>query len=217
MRPRRPTTPDWRRLAAALAGLGACALAGWIAFGRGHRIPLLGGVDLGFHELGHLVTYLVPTPQMVSAIMGSVFQVAIPLGLAAYFWFRRREIVPSALMLAWAGTSARDVSVYVADAPFQRLPLIGGEHDWAFLLGPDGWDALPAAGTVATVVKAAGAAAVYAALALCIYAAVEALGYLDPQRIEVPGSGRRIRPARFRPADGADPFPHSRSTPGGLT
>jgi hypothetical protein len=25
--------------------------------------------------------------------------------------------------------------VYVADAPFQRLELIGGEHDWAFVLG----------------------------------------------------------------------------------
>ncbi len=29
-----------------------------------------------------------------------------------------------------------DVSIYIADAPFQRLPLIGGSHDWAYLLGP---------------------------------------------------------------------------------
>lgn len=42
----------------------------------------------------------------------------------------------TAVCLAWAGTAARDASVYIADAPVEALPLIGGDHDWAFLLAP---------------------------------------------------------------------------------
>ena len=34
----------------------------------------------------------------------------------------------SAFVLAWAGASAWDVSVYIADAPYQRLALIGGQR-----------------------------------------------------------------------------------------
>ena len=39
--------------------------------------------------------------------------------------------------MAWAGTSARNVAVYIADAPYQQLELWGGDgvlHDWAQLL-----------------------------------------------------------------------------------
>ena len=42
------------------------------------------------------------------------------------------------LCLAWAGTSAHEASIYIADAPYERLELIGGYHDWAFVLGPGG-------------------------------------------------------------------------------
>jgi hypothetical protein len=65
-----------------------------------------------------------------------LLQVAVPAGLAAYFWFARREGGSTALMLAWAGTTLRDVSVYIADAPTQQLPLIGGSHDWSYIFGP---------------------------------------------------------------------------------
>jgi hypothetical protein len=37
------------------------------------------------------------------------------------------------LCLVWAGASAWDVSVYAADAVSQRLPLVGGLHDWAYI------------------------------------------------------------------------------------
>jgi hypothetical protein len=39
----------------------------------------------------------------------------------------------SALCLGWAATSAADAARYVADAPYERLELIGGDHDWAFI------------------------------------------------------------------------------------
>jgi hypothetical protein len=69
----------WRYAAGCLVSL----LFGWFAFVRGTGVPLLGLVDLGFHELGHLLTYLFP--DVVTAIMGSVVQAAVPLGLALLF------------------------------------------------------------------------------------------------------------------------------------
>jgi hypothetical protein len=55
--------------------------ARYFAFVRQQRVPLLGLVDLGFHELGHLLTYWLP--QVITAMMGSAFQIAVPLGIAA--------------------------------------------------------------------------------------------------------------------------------------
>jgi hypothetical protein len=69
--------------------------------------------------------------------------------LALYFGVRR-ESYATALMLAWAATSAANVSVYVADAPTQSLWLLGnGRHDWAWVfgqLGHMGWAAPFASG-----------------------------------------------------------------------
>lgn len=114
-----------------LAAAGALAMM-FFAFILGRDVPLLGLVDLGFHELGHLIT--APFGRTFSFLMGSGTQILVPAGLAAYFAIMRRDQLASALMLVWMGTSMQDVSVYVADAPYQRLQLIGGEHDWAYLL-----------------------------------------------------------------------------------
>jgi hypothetical protein len=138
------------------AALAWCVLAGWFAFVRGSRVPLLSGVDLGFHELGHLIMYVIPINQVLTAAMGSINQCAVPVGLAAYFWFWRRDSLSASVCLAWAATNFQDVSVYIADAPYQRLPLIGGEHDWAFILGPEHFNRLHDAHAIATVVRSAG-------------------------------------------------------------
>jgi hypothetical protein len=168
-----------------VVGVIGCATLGFFPFVQNRRVPLLGGVDLGFHELGHMLTY--PFPDVVTAIMGSVFQIAVPLGLSAYFWFRRRDVLGTALCLAWAGASAVDVSVYIADAPFQRLQLIGGYHDWAFLLGPTAFGNLDAASSIAGAVKLMGALLVLAGIALC---------FLGPFRSQpVPVSAPVPRPA----------------------
>lgn len=89
-------------------------MLGVFSFVRGARVPLLGLVDLGFHELGHLLTY--PLPDVVTAAMGSVTQALVPLGLATYFLLIRRDLVGGSVCLGWAATSAQDVSVYIADA-----------------------------------------------------------------------------------------------------
>lgn len=101
----------------------------------GARVPFLWLLDFGFHEFGHLIAFW--APWQVTALAGSFVQVAVPLALSAYFAFARREGWAAAPLLAWAGASLRNVAVYIADAPYQRLDLWGGEgtlHDWAQLL-----------------------------------------------------------------------------------
>jgi hypothetical protein len=113
---------------------------------EGRRVPILSAADLGFHELGHLVCYaldtVLPWPEALTAAAGSTFQIGVPVGLGAYFWFRRREAAGVSVCLAWAATSAADVARYIADAPYERLPLLGGKHDWATILGPEHLDRL---------------------------------------------------------------------------
>lgn len=161
-----PDTRAWRHA----AGIAGCLVLVWFSAVRDVRVPLLGLVDLGFHELGHLVTYVLP--DVVTAAMGSIAQVAVPLGLAAYFATVRRDLVGGGLCLAWAGSSARDAAVYIADAPFERLQLIGGEHDWAFVLGSEHLDALDAAGTIASVVRIGGAFLLLAGVVTCAWGLV---------------------------------------------
>jgi hypothetical protein len=98
-------------------------------------VPLLAYVDFGIHEFGHMIMGWAPYPVMLAA--GSFAQVAFPLGLAIYFAVFRGEVWAGAPLLAWAGASLRNVAVYIADAPYQRLELWGGDnvvHDWAQLL-----------------------------------------------------------------------------------
>ncbi len=135
-----------------MAAMVGCALLGFFPFVRGMRVPLLGLFDLGIHELGHLL--FVWAGDTVHFLAGSAIQVLVPLGLAGYFWLARRDPAASALLVAWAGASTADVAVYVADAPFERLQLIGGEHDWAHLLRTH--DLMHLAGPLAAWTKGIG-------------------------------------------------------------
>jgi hypothetical protein len=126
---------NWRMLAN-VAAAAICVAAGVWVWAGGERAFLISYVDLGFHELGHLLFFW--GPGLVAPMAGSVVQVLVPLGLAAYFG-SRRESYASALMFAWAATSAANVAVYAADAQAQSLQLLGnGRHDWAWILGSIG-------------------------------------------------------------------------------
>ena len=161
---RERSRPTW----AYAAGAVACTLIGWWALLRADRVPVLSLVNLGFHELGHLVTY--PFPDLFTAVMGSVVQVMVPLSLAGYFAWRSRDLLGAGLCLAWAGGSAQEVSVYIADAPYQQLQLIGGEHDWAFILNR--LSAMDAAQTVATAVLVLAWALTLGGIGACVWGLV---------------------------------------------
>lgn len=158
-----PTTPT-RRWWHHVAGAPVLLAFLWWPFVRGGRVPVLGWLDLAVHEFGHVATLLLP--RVVNLAMGSGIQVALPLAIAAGLWWRSRDPLGAGLALGWAGTSAQDASSYIADAPTQALPLIGGVHDWATLLGPQHLDALWAADDLARLTWVAGLVMVLAASTL---------------------------------------------------
>ena len=185
----------WRYVAAFIG----CLVLAWFPFARHTRVPLLGLVDLGFHELGHLVTFWLP--DVITAMIGSGAQIAVPLGLALYFLFFRRDRAAAGVCLAWAATNCADASVYIADAPYERLQLIGGLHDWAFVLGPEHFNALDKAATIAAAVRWAGVVMLLAGLAISLSG--WAVGERAPNTLA--RSGMAHRPPRVPPGEGSRP------------
>lgn len=144
-------------------------------FGRSLAHPatwrFIDAVNLIFHEAGHTIFGLFGQVTLTS-LGGSLFQVLLPLGLAAYAW-RREQRFTAALLLMWAGQSLANVSVYAGDAVKMQLPLISdyAEHDWNYLLWRGGL--LPHTAAVARSLLVAGWAFFAAGLALGARAAVE--------------------------------------------
>ena len=185
---------DKRTAAKHGAGVVAGAVMLWIAFKQGNRVPLLGLFDLGMHELGHMMTVLLG--RTIHFVMGSGTQVLVPLGLAAYFWLRLRDPVSTGVTMCWAGTSFQDVSVYIADAPYQHLPLIGGgTHDWAFLLGQ--WGRIGDAAGIARTVWMIGLIVGLAGVVVLVWRPTgELLRRVDRRALELP---QRRGPLPVRP------------------
>lgn len=89
-------------------------------------------LHLPIHEAGHLI--FMPFGEFMHFLGGSLFQSIFPLAFSLHF-IRQRDFFAACLTLMWSGDSLIDVSFYVGDAYRQEMPLIGGEHDWAVLLG----------------------------------------------------------------------------------
>jgi hypothetical protein len=154
--PAAPAAPTlWRSsIQWVLAALIAVALA-WLTYSRGGWTPFLSGADLAIHEFGHMLTMW--APPLLCSLAGSFLQVAAPLGLAAYFWWRR-DWFAVLVLFAWAAESLNNVSVYIGDAQRMVLPLFGDDgsgagHDWRNILGELGW--LGATDQLANLVRTA--------------------------------------------------------------
>lgn len=91
---------------------------------------------LPIHEAGHL--FFTPFGEFIYFLGGSFFQVFFPFCFTLSFAWRQ-DYFASLITLIWVGDSIIDVSFYIGDAYKQQLPLIGGEHDWAYLLGELDW------------------------------------------------------------------------------
>jgi len=98
---------------------------------------LIDGVDLGIHETGHLV--FGGFGEFVQFAGGTLMQLLMPLAFVGYF-LRRRDRHAATVALWWVAQNLWNISVYIADARAEELPLVGGgEHDWAYMLGRLGW------------------------------------------------------------------------------
>jgi hypothetical protein len=109
-----------------------------IKFGDPTRWTIFYGITLGFHEMGHLAFSW--SPHFIYSIMGSVFQIAIPIICIIYF-ARQPDYYGMSVGGFWLSYSLYELSAYVGDARSKDLPLVGFaasedlEHDWAYLLG----------------------------------------------------------------------------------
>jgi hypothetical protein len=119
-------------------GLGVLLVLTWKVFARGINfeppgflLAILDGANLIFHEAGHVL--FSPLGDFMQYLGGSLMQILIPAICAIYFWLHQQRS-SSAVTLFWAGESLTNVAIYVADARRMELPLIGGDHDWNYLL-----------------------------------------------------------------------------------
>lgn len=148
----------WARLALTV-GL---TLWGW-AIIKDPTETLVHILTLPIHETGHLV--FTPFGEFMHFLGGSLFQLLFPAIFVGYFLYHKDKHAAT-IPLWFVGVSAADLHPYIKDAPFGELELIGGEHDWAYLLGEMGLT--HRAAEIADRVLAFGALCVFAALILGI-------------------------------------------------
>jgi len=128
-----------------LAGIAFVAIWGIQLAALDYRVGEMGGsfmhnILLPIHEAGHV--FFMPLGEFMAILGGSLFQVALPLGIGIAFLWKQREPFGAAMMLWWAGASLLDLSPYIWDSLNPQLTLLGGHtgadggpHDWIYLLG----------------------------------------------------------------------------------
>lgn len=95
-------------------------------------IPVIDDANLTIHEAGHPLFAIFG--ETMGFLGGTLLQLLVPL-LFGFSFLRRADLFAAGVMLWWTGQNLLGIGKYIADARAQALPLIGGEHDWAFLLG----------------------------------------------------------------------------------
>jgi hypothetical protein len=112
-----------------ILGLGGCCLLG--AFDRRY-ITFTGGVDLLFHEAGHVIFGIFGRTLGIAG--GTLMQLLIPAGLMVAF-LRKGQKYSAAVMKVWLAENFFHISDYIKDARIMIKPFVGGEiHDWNYLL-----------------------------------------------------------------------------------
>jgi len=127
---------------------------------RDKGLPYLDGVNLLFHEAGHMLLLL--APEFLTVLAGTALQLIIPTVCMLHF-LGREEPVGALAMFWWLGENLIDVAAYIGDARAQVLPLFGGGgHDWHYLLSTFGL--LPYDTAIASVVYFIGAAMMFGSI-----------------------------------------------------
>ncbi|NLG83381.1 MAG: DUF4339 domain-containing protein [Firmicutes bacterium] len=131
------TTTRDKRPAAASFSLQRWIQAAVFAFAGGYFLlcrpaTFIDWIDVPFHEAGHV--FFSFFGEFVGFLGGTLMQLLIP-GVAAFTFARGGRTLGVQFALFWLGQSFLNVARYAADARAVNLPLIGGEHDWNYLLG----------------------------------------------------------------------------------
>jgi hypothetical protein len=119
------------------AGFAALLLVYGIVIARDvDEFRFLDRVDLISHEAGHMLFSWFG--EFIMVIGGTMGQLFVPLAIGVYFYLRR-EMFSTTVVLFWLGQNFINVSRYVKDAQAMDLPLVsmgGGDsiHDWNYIL-----------------------------------------------------------------------------------
>ncbi len=106
----------------------------WLVFA--YQYHFLDGVNLAFHEAGHL--FFAFFGRTLHVLGGTIGQLFFPLACAVHFFFRAQP-VETGVCGIWFAESMMSTARYVGDARARVLPLVGGNiHDWHWLLGRAG-------------------------------------------------------------------------------
>lgn len=100
---------------------------------------ILGAINLGIHELGHLVFFFFG--RFLQILGGTLLECSAPIIIMVNF-YRQKDFFAISLCFGWLSTVFFDVARYIADARTMALPLVtpfgsdsGVCHDWNYLLG----------------------------------------------------------------------------------
>ena len=138
-------------------------------YGRAHMpfvLWVIDTIDLFIHEGGHFFFSFMG--RMIYFMGGSLMQMVLP-SLAIYVFLKSslRSLIGT---LYWLGHNMINVSVYIGDAPFRRLPLLGGDnsiHDWNWIFNHTGM--MDSAETISGIVLILGVIACCGAVGTAIY------------------------------------------------
>jgi hypothetical protein len=116
----------------------------WFLFGYDYRdgeiaTSFMHNILLPIHEAGHVLFR--PFGEFMMVLGGSLFQLALPLGISIAFYVKNRDNFGASLGLWLTSVSLVDLSPYIYDALYPQLVLLGGRtgaedgpHDWIYLL-----------------------------------------------------------------------------------
>ena len=95
-------------------------MAQGLTFRDGGISGFIHGIDLVFHEAGHVIFGFFG--EFIAVLGGSLNQVLMPL-IATIAFLRTRQPASATVTLWWTGQSLTDVAIYAADGRAKALPL----------------------------------------------------------------------------------------------
>jgi len=109
------------------------------------------------HESGHGICYILHCPEFITAINGTVFQVAFPLGVAYYYLYKNNKFAYF-IALFFVGFSLSYTAWYISTAheglfipAYKSFLGVDGKHDFNYIL--DTMGLLAYDGVISIIIK----------------------------------------------------------------
>lgn len=139
---------------------------------------LLDSTNFVIHETGHFLFYVFG--EMITMLGGSIFQLLVPTVIIIYFAVRKSWYA-TGFGIFWLGDSLINVAAYISDARSMTLNIIGGRHDWNWILTQ--WGMLQSDTAIGGVIYFLGRLCVLMGLAVMVWVMVRA--YRERQRYKI--------------------------------